>query len=130
MRIISELSISIEKIRDWFMATEKESEKPAAPKNFATDGTPLNEDGTPSNWKAALSACDHSDKKPYLWTVETLDYNYGKAKQVTEVTLVTRVARSIKDFHEYYCITTTPTAPAAITTGTDGNLIPKLCCNQ
>jgi hypothetical protein len=114
-RIISELSISIKAIKDWFMATATEGEKPAAPTEFA-------EDGTPTGW-TTLDACGHGEDKPYLWTVEILDYNYGKDKQVTEVTLVTRVARSIKDFHEYYCITTTPTAPAAITAGTDGNLI-------
>ena len=114
-RIISELSISIKAIKDWFMATATEAEKPVAPTEFS-------EDGTPTGW-TTLDACGHGDDKPYLWTVEILDYNYGKDKQVTEVTLVTRVARSIKDFHEYYCITTTPTAPAAITTGTNGNLI-------
>ena len=114
-RIISELAISIKAIKDWFMATATEAEKPVAPTEFA-------EDGTPTGW-TTLDACGHGDDKPYLWTVEILDYNYGKDKQVTEVTLVTRVARSIKDFHEYYCITTTPTAPAAITTGTNGNLI-------
>jgi hypothetical protein len=114
-RIISELSISIEAIKDWFMATATEDEKPLVPTEFA-------EDGTPTGW-TTLDACGHGDDKPYLWTVEVLDYNYGKDKQVTEVTLVTRVARSIKDFHEYYCITTTPTTPAAITAGTDGNLI-------
>ena len=106
-RIISELSISIESITDYYFATAKQSEKPDKPI--------FDEEGKITNGWTTLNKCGHGEEKPFLWNTEVIGYNYGKDTQFSEVTLVSRTARSIKSITEYYCITNTAAQPTAIT---------------
>jgi hypothetical protein len=111
-RIISELSISIETLEDYYLATTKEAEKPTVT---------LDVNGNIQGDWTTLEKCGHSKDKPYLWTVEIIKYNYGKEVQISEVTLATRSPRSIKQFIEYYYIGNTAAQPAGLTLGAGNN---------
>lgn len=114
-RIISELSVSIETLKDYYIATAADTE-PEPPK-YENGVLVL------GNWKEDHTQVGHSNEAPWLWNVEVIEYNYGKENQISEVTLVTRLPRSVSHFVEYYQITNTATQPDPIVLEADGNSI-------
>ena len=114
-RVISELSVSIETLKDYYIATAADTE-PEPPK-YENGVLVL------GDWKKDHTKVGHSNETPWLWNVEVIEYNYGKENQISEVTLVTRLPRSVSHFVEYYQITNTAKQPDPIVLEADGNSI-------